>query len=80
MNVKISIQQRNRALDLLEGAEQNLRRATEEQLNLSNRTRDSINRAIDAVLLAQSRLDEQPSTAILSISGTVAMNFASNPN
>ena len=56
----ISKKQRRRANTLLNNAETLLRTVTEERLNLDCETRDAIERGVDRILLAQTRLSEQP--------------------
>ena len=56
----ISNKQRRRATALLNKAETLLRIATEERLNLDPETRHAIERGVDRILLAQSKLSEQP--------------------
>ena len=63
MMTPISNKQRRRATTLLNKAEILLRTATEERLNLDFETRHAIERGIDRILLAQSKLSEQPGVA-----------------
>jgi len=60
MMTPISNKQRRRATTLLNKAETILRMATEERLNLDSETRHAIERGVDRILLAQSKLTEQP--------------------
>ena len=59
MMTPISNKQRRRATTLLNKAETILRMATEERLNLDSETRHAIERGVDRILLAQSKLSEQ---------------------
>jgi hypothetical protein len=56
----ISNKQRRRVTTLLNNAEILLRTATEERLNLGSETRHAIERGVDRILLAQTKLSEQP--------------------
>ena len=57
----ITDKQRNRARSLLDAAERSLRILCEERLNLDSETRHAVEHAVDSILLAHSKLSEQPS-------------------
>ena len=56
----ITDRQRNRARKLLDAAERSLRSLCEERLNLDSETRHATERAVDSILLAHSKLSNQP--------------------
>ena len=56
----ITDDQRNRARSLLDAAESSLRLLCEERLNLDGETRHAAEHAVDFILLAHSKLSNQP--------------------